>query len=143
MAKSQRMRRIADQIQRELGTLIAGELSDPRFALVTISGVDVSPDLAHATVYYTSLADQIAAPAATEPAAGVAAAPARPGRGAPPLDRAQTARALHLAAGMMRSALACRLGLRVVPDLRFEYDHSLERGLRVDRLIDQALKDSS
>lgn len=113
MAHSQRQQRVADQIQRELASIIAAELKDPRVGLVTLTGVDLSPDLAHARVYYTTLVE-----------------------GAP---REEVARGLAHAAGFMRSQLGKRIKLHVTPELHFHYDTSVEQGLAVDRLIDQAL----
>src|SRR5256885_15925847 len=57
MANPQRLRRIADQIQRELSDLLRAELKDPRVGMITLTGVEVSPDLAYAKVFFTTLAD--------------------------------------------------------------------------------------
>src|SRR5579871_711287 len=113
MANVQRRRLAGDQIQKELAGIIAGELKDPRVALVTLTEVGVSPDLAHAKVFYTTLAQRDA--------------------------RDETARALARATGFLRSALARRMALHAIPDLHFEYDHSIERGFAIDRLIDDAV----
>jgi ribosome-binding factor A len=113
MANTQRQRRVADQIQRELASIIRGELKDPRVALVTLTEVELSPDLAHAKVYYTTLVE-----------------------GSP---REETARALSHAAGFLRSQLGRRIHLHVTPELHFQYDTSIERGLALDRLIDEAV----
>src|SRR5438874_10797590 len=57
MANPQRLRRVADQIQRELSELLRAELKDPRVGMITLTGVEVSPDLAYAKVFFNTLAD--------------------------------------------------------------------------------------
>lgn len=113
MANSQRLRRVADQIQRELSGLLRAELKDPRVGMITLTGVEVSPDLAHAKVFFTMLGDADAL--------------------------ALTEAGLKRAAGFLRSELGHRLKLRVTPELRFVYDASVERGVRLSKLIDDAL----
>jgi ribosome-binding factor A len=113
VANQQRIRRVADQIRRELSDLISTELKDPRLGLITLTGVEVSSDLAHAKVFFTSLAD--------------------------PARRAETVAGLRRAAGFLRSALGARLALYSVPELRFMYDESVESGMRLARLIDEAV----
>jgi len=113
MANQQRLRRVADQIQRELSALLRVELKDPRIGLITLTGVEVSPDLAHAKVFFTTLGD------------------------AQSLEG--THDGLHHAAGFLRSQLGRRLRLRVTPELHFHYDASVERGVRLSQLIDAAV----
>jgi ribosome-binding factor A len=109
--KTNRTQRIGEQIRRELADLIVRDLRDPRIGLVTISEVDVSPDLAHAKVFFTV----IGAPA-TKAADG-----------------------LNAAAGHLHNVLFKRLQMRTVPRLRFVHDASVEHGFEIDRLIDQAV----
>jgi ribosome-binding factor A len=109
MAKRGRTQKVADQIQRELSEIVQRELRDPRVGLVTLTAVEVSPDYAHATVFYTCL-DSAHAEAAGE--------------------------GLRRASGFLRSHLAKRIRLYVVPDLRFVYDESIERGAHLSKLID-------
>ena len=94
-----RSRRIAGQVQRELSDIIRLELKDPRVGMITLTDVEVTPDNAHARVYFTLLGE---APRIDEAAAG-----------------------LQHAAGYLRSQLAHRLRVRVVPQLHFEYDASV------------------
>jgi len=108
-----RSRRIAEQVQRELSDIIRLELKDPRVGMITIVDVEVSTDQSHARVYFTSLGDQ----------AGIDAATA----------------GLQHAAGFLRSQLAHRMKLRIVPQLQFKYDESVERGMRISQLIDAAV----
>ena len=113
MANPQRLRRVADQIQRELSDLLRSELKDPRVGLITLTGVEVSPDLAYAKVFFTTLAD---AESLTTIEAG-----------------------LERAAGFLRAQLGKRLKLRVTPQIRFMHDASVERGVRLSQLIDAAV----
>jgi ribosome-binding factor A len=113
MANEQRLRRIADQIQRELSGLLRSELKDPRVGFVTLTGVEVSPDLAHAKVFFTTLGD------------------------AQSLSR--TEEGLKRAAGFLRAQLGGLLTLRVTPELHFHYDASVEHGVRLSQLIDAAV----
>jgi ribosome-binding factor A len=127
-----RAQRIADQIQREIAVLIQLEVSDPRVGMVSVTGVDVSNDLAHAKIYITvlnSLAgdEQINADTLSEP--GVL----------DQLEIEENLKALKKASGFLRTLLAKRLRLRVVPKLQFYYDSSIEQGQRLSDLIDDAL----
>jgi ribosome-binding factor A len=108
-----RSRRIAEQIQRELSGIIRLELKDPRVGMVTIIDVEVSRDQSHAKIFFTLLGDQQAIE--------------------------DTSRGLQHAAGFLRSELAQRMKLRVVPQLQFKHDESVERGMRLSRLIDDAV----
>jgi len=112
MANTQRLQRIGDQIQRELADIIRLELKDPRVGLVTVTGVDVTPDLAHAKVYVTMLDEK---------------------------HRDDALAGLRSAAGFMRSHLGRRLKTHATPELHFEYDPSIERGMRLTHLIDEAV----
>jgi ribosome-binding factor A len=107
-----RSARIADQIQREISEIVRLELRDPRVGLVTFTGVELSRDQSHAKVFFTIL--------------GSTADEALQG--------------LQHAAGFLRSELAHRLTTRKVPELHFEYDESVERGVRLSRLIDEAVR---
>jgi len=113
MANQQRLRRVADQIQRELSELLRTELKDPRVGMITLTGVEVSPDLGHARIFFTTLGDAA--------------------------SLAQTEHGLKHAAGFLRSQLGKRLKLRVTPELRFHHDISVERGVRLSNLIDAAV----
>jgi ribosome-binding factor A len=108
-----RGRRIADQLQRELSEIIRLELKDPRVGLVTITDIEVSSDNSHAKVFFTVLGNDAQQDSAT--------------------------RALQHAAGFLRSQVAPRLRLRTVPQLHFIYDSSVERGMHLSKLIEQAV----
>jgi ribosome-binding factor A len=111
-----RLRRIADQIQRELAELIRTEVKDPRVGMVTLTDVEVTADHAHAKVFFTLLGSEQALH--------------------------DSEQALQHAAGFLRTQLAHRLRLRTVPQLRFVYDASVERGMRLSRLIDEAVQET-
>ena len=107
--KSGRTHKLGDLIQRELSELLQRELRDPRVGMITITSVDVSPDFSHAKVFFTLLSKEN-------------------------LEDVQLG--LRRAAGFLRSQLARRIKLYTTPELRFEYDESVERGDRLSRLID-------
>jgi len=114
MAKdSTRTRRIAEQIQRELAELVRLELKDPRVGLITLTDVEVTNDHEHAKVYFTLMGNQ--------------------------QQIEETTKGLQRAAGFLRRQLAHRMLLRIVPDLRFVHDTSVERGMDLSRLIDEAI----
>ncbi|MBZ0091106.1 MAG: 30S ribosome-binding factor RbfA [Sulfuricellaceae bacterium] len=112
-----RARRVAEQIQRDLSDIIRTELKDPRIGLVTITDVEVTKDLSHAKVFFTLLGDSSLAEQAGD--------------------------ALQHAAGFLRSELSQRIKLRTMPQLHFEYDTSVERGVKLSRLIDEAVSSDS
>ena len=113
-APNPRLGRIADQIQREVAELVRTEVRDPRVGLVTFTGVELSRDQSHAKVFFTILG------------------------GDPVIQEAL--QGLERAAGFLRSQLAHRLTIRKVPELHFAYDESVERGMRLSKLIDEAVK---
>jgi ribosome-binding factor A len=110
---TQRPVRVGDQIQKELADLLRNEIKDPRVGAVTVTHVEVSPDLSHANVHFTHLAGREHA--------------------------AETVKALARTAGFLRSELARRLDLYSVPQLHFFYDDSIEAGMRLSQLIDDAV----
>ena len=111
--KSGRPQKLGDLIQRELSDLLQRELRDPRVGMITITAVDVSPDISHAKVLFTILDKE---------------------------NLGEVTQGLRRAAGFLRSQLARRIKLYTTPELRFEYDESVERGDRLSRLIEAALK---
>ena len=112
-SKPNRSYQVADQIQRDLSELIARELKDPRVGMVTINAVEVTPDYAYATVYFSVLPDDEATVAST--LAG-----------------------LRHAAGFLRSQLGRRVRIHTTPELRFVHDTSTAHGMSMSRLIDEA-----
>ena len=106
-----RPRKVADVVQKELSDLLRREVRDPRVSMVTITSVDVSPDLSHAKVFFTLLEKE---------------------------HLEETLTGLRRAAGYLRSQLAHRIKLYTTPELRFVYDESIERADRLSQLIDEA-----
>jgi len=105
--------RVADQIQRDLAEIIAFELKDPRVGMITITEVQVTPDYAHAKVFFTSLKDS--PEAVQDMLAG-----------------------LQKASGFIRGQLGRRLTIHTTPELHFVHDTSPARGMELSKLIDQA-----
>lgn len=108
-----RTRRVGEQIQRELAALVHEEVKDPRLGMVSISGVEVSSDLAYAKVFVSVLGDDAVVTASVQ--------------------------VLNNAAGFLRRKLGARMRLRIVPRLQFLYDRSLAEGARMDALINAAI----
>jgi ribosome-binding factor A len=109
---SERMRRVNESVRQVLAESVP-ELKDPRIGLVTVTGVDTSPDLRHATVYVSVLGS---------------------GR-----KQKATLTGLEAAHGLLQSRLARELRLKRTPQLTFEYDPSVERGVRMGQLIDELM----
>ncbi len=105
-----RVDRVKEQIMRELAELVRTGLKDPRAGFITINDVEVTRDYSHATVYYTVLDDKA---------------------------REVTAEALEHAKGFLRSELSKRITVFRTPELHFEYDESVERGMSISQLIDE------
>lgn len=105
-----RNRRVADLIQRELAVLIQREMNEPGLGLITISAVDVSPDLRNARIFVTCLGGDE--------------------------DTRPLLMKLNELSGHYRHELARCLTLRTMPKLRFEYDESIQRGKHLSDLID-------
>jgi ribosome-binding factor A len=108
-----RSRRIGEQLHRLLGEILQREVKDPRAAGVSVTGVDVSGDLSHATVWFSTLD--------------------------PDADPEPAARALNGAAGLIRGRLGRAMHIRQVPALHFRHDESLARGAKLSALIDEAV----
>ena len=107
--------RVADQIQRDLAELIARELKDRRVGMVTINAVEVTPDYAHAKVFFSLLTG----------------------------DPAETLEGLNAAAGFLRSGLFKRLHIHTVPTLHFVFDRTTERAADMNALISKAVSSRS
>jgi len=101
--------RVADQIQRDLAELIR-ELKDPRVGMVTLNAVEVTPDYAHAKVYFSVLLG----------------------------DPSECSEGLNEAAGFLRNGLFKRLSIHTVPTLHFQYDQTTERAADLSALIARA-----
>lgn len=107
-----RKERVNGQIRRELADLIRGELKDPRVGMVSITEVEVTPDYAHAKVWFSTLAGEEKIP--------------------------EVLQGLKQASGFLRRELGRRVRIHTTPELHFVHDASLERGADLSRLIDEA-----
>ena len=103
--------KVADQIQRDLTELIARELKDPRVGMVTVQSVEVTPDYAHAKVYFSVLVG----------------------------DPKECEEALNQAAGFLRNGLFKKLMIHTVPTLHFLFDRTTERASDMNALIAKAV----
>lgn len=105
-----RQQRVAEGLRAELMDLLQNELRDPRLNLVTITDVTIDRELRHASVFVSALAG--------------------------PEEQRQIMKALEGATGFLRREIARRIHLRTVPELRFRWDPSLERGERIGQILD-------
>jgi ribosome-binding factor A len=108
---SQRPTRIGEQIREDLSELIAREVHDPGIGFITITRVQVTPDLQQARVYYTTMGDAKA--------------------------RRESDRALQRASPFLRRQLGRRLRLRRIPELQFFFDESVEKQDRIERILQE------
>lgn len=114
MAKAfSRSNRVAEQMRREIADLLMFEVKDPRVKMVTVTEVEVTGDMAHAKIFYSAKANTEA-----------------------------LQKGLEKSAGYLRSQIAKRMLLRTVPQLHFVYDASIDNGMKMAQLIDEALADT-
>jgi ribosome-binding factor A len=110
MAQGHRPDRVGDQIRQELSELLArGQVHDPGIGFITLTRVQVTPDLQLARVYYTTMGDE--------------------------KGRKDTARALQRATPFFRRQVGGRLQLRRVPELEFRFDESVAHQARIEQII--------
>jgi ribosome-binding factor A len=112
-----RVLRVTEAIKRELSFILDRQVEDPRIGMVTVTRVDLSDDLRHAKVYVSFLGGD------EEKALGL--------------------KLLKKARGYLRSELAGRLDLRVVPELMFLIDESAENYLRIEKLLKEIHEEES
>ncbi len=110
--ESNRPRRVAELIRRELAMMIPREFDHPRASQITLTGCEVSRDFSTARIYFSMLSGKVEAP--------------------------QMSKSLNHAAGFFRHLLMERVALRTVPALRFIFDESVEHGAHIESLINQA-----
>jgi ribosome-binding factor A len=111
---TERMRRVNEAVREVLSESV-GELKDPRIGFVTITGVETSPDLRQATVYVSVLGSE--------------------------QKRRKSLEGLTAAHGVLQARISRELRLKRTPQLTFEYDPTVERGVRMSRLIDELAPD--
>ncbi len=105
--------RVAEQLQQELALMIQGEIKDPRIGLVTLTGVELTADYAHANIFYTVFPDDEE-------------------------TVKRTVEGLRRASGFMRGQIGRRVRIHTTPELHFKHDNSVARGAQMSALIDQA-----
>jgi ribosome-binding factor A len=105
----QRSQRVGELLHQEVSRLVQFELKDPRIGFVTITGVEVTADIQHAKIYFTVMGDQTA--------------------------RNRTSQGLTKALPFLRRELGRRLHLRIIPELSFHYDQSIDQGSRIESLL--------
>jgi len=110
-----RAERVAEQIRRDLAELVRFELKDPRVGMVSLTAVEVTPDYAHAKVYFSTLNQS---------------------------DAQQAQSGLSRASGFLRRELGKRICLHTLPQLHFIHDNSIENGEALSRLIENAMDSS-
>lgn len=113
--ESARTHRVGELIKEEISDIIKKELKDPRIGFVTITGVDVSPDLRYANVYISVLG-------ATK-------------------QKEETLKGLQSSSGFLRSVLSKRIRIKYLPELRFAFDPSIEAGMRIEKVIKKLHKE--
>jgi ribosome-binding factor A len=115
MLAGERSARVGVQIFKEISILLVEKIRDPRVRDVTFTGVDLSRDLKSAKVYFSVIGGE---------------------------DVVEGAKAgLESAKGVLKREIGRRLPLRYVPELFFAYDESLERGMRMEHLLEELKKD--
>ena len=110
-----RMRRVDEAMRAVLSDAITRDLKDPRIGFVTVTGVKTSPDLRHARVYVSVMGEEN--------------------------ERAATLEGLEAAHGYLRGRIASELSLTHTPALSFQYDESIDRGMRISELLDESESD--
>ena len=106
-----RMRRVNEALREVLSTRIAEGLKDPRIGFVTVTAVETSPDLRHARVFVSVLGDE--------------------------QRRADTLEALQRAHSVLQQSIAAELRIKHTPELKFVYDETVERGMRINELLER------
>ena len=110
-----RSQRVVEQIRRELAELIRLEVKDPRVGFITLTDVEITPDYAHAKVFFTNMTGE--------------------------RDVPEILQGLRRASGFLRRELGRRIRIHTIPELHFHYDRSVEEGSRLSQLIDEVVRD--
>ncbi len=104
-----RMESVGRELQREISEILRTDIDDPLIGFVTITGVEMSPDLKHARVYFSVLGDE--------------------------REKAESAKGVRRAGKYIRGLIGERMDLRYVPTLRFELDETAEKAQRIEKLL--------
>jgi ribosome-binding factor A len=111
MQPSRRPQRLALQIQQEVSLMISRDMKDRRVGFVTVTGVQLTPDLRHARIFISMMGSES--------------------------EKEETLEALNHATGWVRHELGQRIRMKFIPDIVFQFDTSQEYGEHIDRLIDE------
>lgn len=112
-----RQERVKELLKEEISDIIRRELKDPRVGFVTITGVDVTPDLAHAKIFVSVLGSEE--------------------------QRNSTLKALRSAKGFVRREFAKRATMKSIPEIDFRFDESIEHGARIFELLESIKQEES
>lgn len=107
---SHRANRVAEEIKREVTQMLRDEIKDPRIGFVTVTGVEVTPDIRYAKVFFSVYGNEE--------------------------SKAQSMEALEKARGFVRSELGKRMRLRYTPEISFKFDTSIEYGAKIMKLLE-------
>lgn len=113
----QRSARVNEALKEEIADILARKLKDPRIGFVTVTGVDVSPDLRHAHVFISIMGNEE--------------------------EQIATYQILQGAKGFIRSELGKRLRIKFMPEISFDIDESINEGIRISKLIEKIHKEES
>jgi ribosome-binding factor A len=111
----QRAQRVAEQVKKEIADILRNEIKDPRLGFVSVTDVELSPDLRYAKVYVSVLGDEQA--------------------------KKESLEVVTKATGFIRREIGQRLSLRFVPEITFKFDPSIERGARIAELLNEIRKE--
>ena len=114
-----RTQRVSQEIQKEIAIILQREIKDPRVGMATVSGVDLSRDMAYATVFVTFLNFMDEDHNSEQVKTGI--------------------KVLNDISGYIRSLLGKEMRLRIIPELKFEYDSSLVEGMRMSNLVSDVI----
>lgn len=112
---TQRQERVEELLKVEISEILQREMQDPRIGFVTITDVEITPDLRHARVFISIMGDDA--------------------------KKDESMKALKRAAGFIRSELGKRIRMRTTPEIEFKIDDSIDRGVRILELLEQIKKD--
>ncbi len=113
--QGERMRRVNEGVREIVSSAVTSGLNDPRIGFVTVTGVETSPDLRHATVFVSVLGGEI--------------------------EREQTLEALAEARAELQHEIAVHLRMKNTPKLKFSYDDSVDRGMRITEMINEEARE--
>ncbi|MGE5397892.1 MAG: 30S ribosome-binding factor RbfA [Chitinophagales bacterium] len=109
--KGRRLEKLSEEIKREISSILAGEMKDPRLGMISVTRVEVSNDLSHAVVYISALGEED--------------------------KREESMEALEKARGYVRTELSNRIRMRHAPEIHFRLDRSIEHGIKIAAILEE------